>query len=176
MCCLPSRPRTTHMAAAYGPVTCSTSTMAHIWFILYDLPACAGFDSALVVVDHLTRMAHFFPSTKDITIEETIQVALQGVYRLQGLPRVLVCDRIPRFVSAFWQPLWRCLGTNSNVSPSRHHETHGLGERFDSIIQQFLRAFTCYDGSDWVTWLPQPQFAYNASRALGIKHTAIEAS
>jgi hypothetical protein len=99
---------------------------------------------------------------------------LQGVYRLHGLPRVLVSDRDPKFVSGFWQTLSRRLGTRMNMSSSRHHETKGLTKRVNSKFQQLLRCFCCYDGSDWTALLPQVKFAYNASRALGIEHTPFE--
>jgi hypothetical protein len=46
----------------------------------------------------------------------------------------------------------------------------------NNTFQQLLRCFRCYDGSDWTTLLPQVEFAYNASRALGIEHTPFEAS
>jgi hypothetical protein len=48
-------------------------------------------------------MAHFLPCTKIVTAEETATLVLYGVYRLHGLPRVLVSDRDPKFVSGFWQ-------------------------------------------------------------------------
>jgi hypothetical protein len=43
-------------------------------------------------------------------------------------------------------------------------------------MQKNMRPFTCYDGSNRVNWLPQADFAYNASRALGIEHTPFERS
>jgi hypothetical protein len=46
----------------------------------------------------------------------------------------------------------------------------------NSTFQQLLRCFCCYDGSDWTTLLPQVEFAYSASRALGIEHTPFEAN
>jgi hypothetical protein len=57
---------------------------------------------------------------------------------------------------------------------SRHPKTYGLTERVNNTFQQLLRCFCCYDGSDWTTLLPQVEFAYNASRALGIEHTPFE--
>jgi hypothetical protein len=62
------------------------------------------------------------------------------------------------------------------MSSSRHPETYGLTERVNITFQQLLRCFFCYDGSDWTTLLPQVEFAYNASRALGIEHTPFEAN
>jgi hypothetical protein len=138
---------------------------------LTHLDESNGFNNVLIVVDHLTRMAHFLPCTEIVTAEETATLFLHGVCRLHGLPRVLVSDRDPKFVSGFWQTLWRCLGTRLNMSSSRHPETCGLTERVNITFQQLLRCLCCYDGSDWTMLLPQVEFAYNASRALGIEHT-----
>jgi transposase InsO family protein len=122
-------------------------------------------------------MAHFLPCTETVTAEETATLFLHGVYRLHGLPRVLISDRDPKFVSAFCQTLWRRLGTRLNMSSSRHPKTYGLTERVNNTFQQLLHFFCCYDGSDWTTLLPQVElFAYNASRALGIEHTPFEAN
>jgi hypothetical protein len=54
---------------------------------LTHLPENNGFNSVLIVVDHLTRMAHFLPCTETVTAEETATLFLHGVYRLHGLPR-----------------------------------------------------------------------------------------
>jgi putative transposase len=89
---------------------------------------------------------------------------------------VLISDLDPKFASGFWQTLWRRLGTRLNMSSSRHPETDGLTERVNNTFRQLLRCFCCYDGSDWTTLLPHVEFAYNASRALGIEHTPFEAN
>jgi hypothetical protein len=121
-------------------------------------------------------MVHFLPSTKSVTIEETDNLFLHGVCILQGLPRVLVSDRASKFVSGFWQSLWRRLGSRLNMSFSRDRETDGLTERVNITFQQLLRCFYCNDGSSWTNMLPQVGFAYNASRALGIERTPFEAN
>jgi hypothetical protein len=46
-------------------------------------------------------MAHFLPYTETVTAEDTSTLFLQGMYRLHGLPRVLISDRDPKFVNAF---------------------------------------------------------------------------
>jgi hypothetical protein len=88
---------------------------------------------------------------------------------------VLVSDRDTKFVSDLWRTLWRRLGTRMNMSSSRHSKTDRLTERVNRTFQQLLRCFCCYDGTHWTNMLPQVEFAYNASRALGIKHTPFEA-
>jgi hypothetical protein len=85
---------------------------------LTHLPESNGFNIVLIVVDHLIRMAHFLPCTETVTAEETATLLLHRVYRLHGLPRVMVSDRDPKFVSGFWQTLWRRLGTRMNMFSS----------------------------------------------------------
>jgi hypothetical protein len=62
------------------------------------------------------------------------------------------------------------------MTSSRHPETNGLTERVNNIFQQLLRCFCCYDGPYWTALLPQVEFAYIASRVLGIEHTPFEAN
>jgi hypothetical protein len=113
----------------------------------------------LIVVDHLTPMAHFMPCTESVTAEETVALFLHGVYRLHGLPCVLVSDRDAKFVSGFWQTLWRRLGTRLNMSSSRHPKTAGLTERVNSTFQKLFRCLCCYDGISWTYMLPQVEFS-----------------
>jgi transposase InsO family protein len=143
---------------------------------LTHLHVSNGFDSVLNVVGHLTRMANFLPCTYSVIVEETANLFLHGVYLSHGLPLVLVSDRDPKFISGFWQTLWRCLGTRLIMSSTRHPKTDGLTERVNNTLPQVMRFCCCFDGSKWTSLLPQVEFAYNANRALGIEHTPFEAN
>jgi hypothetical protein len=88
----------------------------------------------------------------------------------------MVSDRDPKFASGLWQTLWRHLGTRLNMPSNRHLETDGLTKRVNNTFQQLLRSFCCYDGPYWTDMLSQVEFAYNASRTLGIEHTPFEAN
>jgi transposase InsO family protein len=68
-----------------------------------DLPIVRAKNSILVVVDRLTKMAHFTPRSKSITTEETAQLILDRIVRLHGLPEEIVSDRGPQFASKFWR-------------------------------------------------------------------------
>jgi hypothetical protein len=69
---------------------------------LTHLHVSYGFDSVLIVVDHLTQMAHFLMCTKSATSAEHPSLFLHGVYGLHGLPRVMVSDRDPKSISKLW--------------------------------------------------------------------------
>jgi hypothetical protein len=166
-----------HMAATLYPLHVPPRPWHTIGFdYLTHLPKSNGFNSVLIVADHLTRMAHFIPCTKTVTAEETATLFLKGAYRLHGLPHVLVNDRDRKFVSGFRQTLWQRLGTRLSMSSSRHPETNGLRESVNITFQQLLRCLCCHDGSDWTALLLQVEFAYNAPRTLGIEHTPFEAA
>jgi hypothetical protein len=66
-----------------------------------DLPTVKAKNSILVVVDRFTKMAHFTPCSKSITVEETTQSIQDGIVRLHGLPEEIMSDRGPQFASKF---------------------------------------------------------------------------
>jgi hypothetical protein len=82
-------------------------------------------NSILVVVDRLTKMAHFTPCSKSITVEETAQSILDGIVRLHGLPEEIVFDRGPQFASKFWPRIFKLLRVDIRLSLAFHPETDG---------------------------------------------------
>jgi transposase InsO family protein len=94
-----------------------------------DLPIVRTKNSILVVVDRLTKMAHFTPCSKSITAEETAQLIMDGIVRLHGLPEEIVSDRGPQFASKFWHRLFELLGVDIGLSSAFHPETDGQTKR-----------------------------------------------
>jgi hypothetical protein len=66
---------------------------------------------------------------------------VREIYRLHGLPEVLVSDRDPRFTGIFWQALWRILGTKLRMSAPYHLQTDGQTERANRTLEEILRAY-----------------------------------
>jgi hypothetical protein len=85
---------------------------------------------------------------------------------------VMISDRDPKFVNGLWHALWRRYETRFNMSFNRHPD--GLTERVNNTFQHLPRFLCCYDGITWTCMLPQVEFAYNATRALGIERTPFE--
>jgi transposase InsO family protein len=83
---------------------------------IMDLPTVKAKDSILVVVDCFTKMAHFTPCSKSITVEKTTQSILEEIVRLHGLPEEIVSDRGSQFASKFWQRLFKLLGVDIRLS------------------------------------------------------------
>jgi transposase InsO family protein len=109
-----------------------------------DLPTVRAKNSILVVVDRLTKMAHFIPCSKLITAEKTTQLILDEIVRLHGLPEEIVSDRGPQFASKFWRHLFELLGVDIRLSSAFHPETNGQIERTNQTFEQYLRCTVNY--------------------------------
>jgi hypothetical protein len=74
-----------------------------------SLPLSSSFDTILVVVDRLTKMAHFAPYKKTITGEQMARLFLDNIYRYHGLSDDIILDQGPQFVSKFWRSFFQIL-------------------------------------------------------------------
>lgn len=128
-------------------------------------------DSILVVVDRLSKMAHFIPTTGGIDADEAATLFFTNVFRLHGLPSSIVSDRDPKFTSNFWRVLFQLTGTKLAMSTARHPQTDGQTERLNRTLEEMLRSFVAYDMRDWDTLLPAVEYAYNDSVQGSTQHT-----
>jgi hypothetical protein len=137
-----------------------------------DLPCTpSGKDAILVFVDRLTRMVLFAPCTKDIDALGTAKLLRTYVFCNHGLPRSIVSDRDPRFTSKVWQELMRLLGTRLDMSSAFHPQTDGLTERYNRVLEEYLRSYISSTYDDWDEWLPLAQFAINNSKQESLRAT-----
>ena len=126
-----------------------------------QLPLSNGFDSILVIVDRLTKMALFIETTTTVTSEGLAVLFLKHVFAKQGTPRDIVSDRGNKFTSNFWTTLSTSLNITQNLSTAYHPETDGQTERINQIVDTYLRHFINYDQDNWTQHLPLAEFAYN---------------
>ncbi|GJP64510.1 hypothetical protein CLOP_g21488 [Closterium sp. NIES-67] len=125
------------------------------------LPAGASQnDSVLMVVDRLTKMAHFTPCRMTITSEQTAKLFISTVVRLHEIPKAIVSDRDPRFTSNFWTKMWEQYGTRLHLSTTYHPQADGQTERTNQTMEQLIRII-CIDPTQWEDSLPLIEFAYN---------------
>ncbi len=113
-----------------------------------DLRIVRAKNSILVVVDRLTKMAHFTPCSKSITAEEIIQLILDWIVRLHGLPEEIVSDKGPQFASKFWRRLFELLGIDIQLSLAFHPKTDGQTKRTNQTLEQYLRCTVNYQQDD----------------------------
>nr|KYP48891.1 Transposon Ty3-I Gag-Pol polyprotein [Cajanus cajan] len=86
-------------------------------------------DAIWVIVDRLTKCAHFFPVNIKWSLEKLTQLYVREIVRLHGVSSSIISDRDPRFTSRFWQSLHQALGTKLKLSSTYHPQTDGQSER-----------------------------------------------
>ena len=99
-----------------------------------------GLDSIWVIVDRLTKSAHFISINIIFSLEKLTTLYISEVVRLHGVPSGIVSDRDPRFTSRFWESLNRALGTKLRLSSAYHPQTDGQTERTIQSLEDLLKA------------------------------------
>ena len=89
----------------------------------------SGYDSIWVVVDHLTKVAHFIPVKTTYTSAKLAKIYMTRIVCLHGVPRTIVSDRGTQFTSKFWNQLHQTLGTRLEFSTAFHTQTDGQTKR-----------------------------------------------
>ncbi|GKB69258.1 putative reverse transcriptase domain-containing protein [Tanacetum coccineum] len=79
-----------------------------------------GYDTIWVIVDRLTKSAHFFPIKETNSMERLMRLYLKEVVPRYGVPVSIISDRDSRFTSRFWQWLQKALGTRLDMSTAYH--------------------------------------------------------
>ncbi|XP_059068475.1 uncharacterized protein LOC131858987 [Cryptomeria japonica] len=117
------------------------------------LPRVQGRDCIYVVVDRLTKFAHFFTIPSTYTTTQVVDLFYKEIFRLHGLPRFIVSDRDSRFLSAFWQELFRLCGTELTPSTNYHPQTDGQTEIVNKWVEGYLRNYVTAQQRAWVRWV-----------------------
>jgi hypothetical protein len=122
-----------------------------------------NFDSIWVIVDRLTKSAHFLFVNINYDVEKLTQIYIKEIIRLHGVPSSIVSDRDPKFTSHFWRSLQKSLGTRLRLSSAYHPQTDGQTERIIQSLEDLLRACVLDNQGSWDNLLPLIEFTYNNS-------------
>src|SRR5688572_5135990 len=134
-----------------------------------------NFDSIWVIVDRMTKSAHFLPVKTTYNTEDYAKVYIRELVRLHGVPRCILSDRGPHFTSHFWKSFQRGLGTKVKLSTAFHPQTDGQAERTIQTLEAMLRACVLEFQGSWDDHLPLIEFAYNNSYYSSIEMAPFEA-
>ena len=139
------------------------------------LPLSRNKNVIVVVVDRLSKYAHFLPLKHPFTALTVAQVFLEQIVRLHGMPVSIVSDRDKNFISLFWKTLFRLQGTTLCMSSSYHPQTDGQKEVVNRTLEQHLRCFTHEHPTKWVEWVAWAEYSYNTSIHSSTKISPFEA-
>ena len=122
-----------------------------------------GYDTIWVVVDRLTKSAHFLAMKESTSAEKLAEMFIREIVSRHGVPVSIVSDRDPRFTSRFWGKFQEQMGTKVKLSTAFHPQTDGQSERTIQTLEDMLRACVIEFGGEWERHLPLAEFSYNNS-------------
>ncbi|KAL8134961.1 hypothetical protein AgCh_009829 [Apium graveolens] len=118
-------------------------------------------DAIWVVIDRLTKSAHFLPINERFPLEKLVKLYLDEIVMRHGVPVSIVSDGDPRFNSRFWRKFHDHLGTKLKMSTTYHPQTDGQSERTIQTIEDMLRTCAIDFKGNWDDHLPLIEFSYN---------------
>jgi len=128
---------------------------------IVELPKSREMTTIMVIVDRLTKMAHFIPLRCLPTASIAADAFITNIFRLHGFPDSIISDRGSQFTSEFWNRMCQLLGITHSLSTANHPQTDGQTERVNGILEQYLRCFINERQNNWVDILPFAEFSYN---------------
>ncbi|GJZ29661.1 putative reverse transcriptase domain-containing protein [Tanacetum coccineum] len=135
----------------------------------------SGHDTIWVIVDRLTKSAHFLPMREDYKMERLARLYLNEIVARHGVPISIISDRDSRFTSRFWQSMQEALGTRLDMSTAYHPQTDGQSERTIQTLEDMLRACVLDFRGSWDVHLPLVEFSYNNSYHSSVRCAPFEA-
>jgi hypothetical protein len=132
-------------------------------------------DAIMVVVDKLTKDAHFIPMKTTHKETNVADIYMREVACLHGIPKTIVSDRDPKFTSKFWKGLFKGFGTNLNFNTTYHPEYDGKTKRVNQVIEDMLRMYVMEKPSKWEDYLHLVEFSYNNGYQASLKMSPFEA-
>jgi IS30 family transposase len=135
----------------------------------------AGYDSIWVIVDRLTKVAHFIPLKITYSGAKLAELYMSKIVCLYGVPKKIELDRGSQFTSKFWEKLRESMDTKLNFCSAQHPQTDGQTERTNQILEDMLRACALKYEKSWDKSLPYTEFSYNNSSQASIEMTSFEA-
>ncbi|GKA63579.1 putative reverse transcriptase domain-containing protein [Tanacetum coccineum] len=144
-------------------------------FIIKLPKTSSGHDIIWVIVDRLTKSAHFIPTKATDSMETLTRFYIKEIVSRHGVPISIISDCNSYFTSRFWQSMQSALGTQLDMSTTYHPETDGQSERTIQTLKDMLRACVIDFGKGWEKHLPLVEFSYNNSYHASIKAAPFEA-
>jgi hypothetical protein len=118
-----------------------------------------------VIVDHLTKMAHFVECKETMGLKDLADEFLLYVVWAYGLPNSIISNRGSLFTSCFWKQIMVALGISRNLSTACHLEMDGQTEETNTTLEQYLCAYCNYQQDNWKHLLLVAESCYNNTRS-----------
>jgi len=121
----------------------------------------SGFDTILVIVDHLSKQAIFIPTHDTITSVELAHLFVIHIFSKHRVPSYVTSDRGSEFVSHFFHSINTTLNMRLHFTSEYHPEANDQAEWTNQMLEQYLHIYCNYQQVNWSELLPLAEFAYN---------------
>ena len=113
----------------------------------------------MLVVDKLSKAAHFIPVKYTYKAANIADIFMKELFRLHGVPKVIVSNRDTKFVGYFWKALFKGLGTQLNFNTAYYPKMDGHTEIVNQVLEDILRMYVMDKPGKWEDYLHLVEFA-----------------
>ena len=114
------------------------------------LPNSNGMDTILVIVDRFMKMIRLKAIMMNISLEGIAKIYRNEIWKLYGVPKMILSDQRLQFVSKFMEEFTKVLETKRKLSMAYHPQTDGQTKRMNQEIGTFLRHYVNYQQNNWM--------------------------
>ncbi|GJS83138.1 putative reverse transcriptase domain-containing protein [Tanacetum coccineum] len=135
----------------------------------------SGYDTVWVIMDRLTKSAHFLPMREDYKMDRLARLYLDKIVARDDVPISIISDRDSRFMSRFWQSMQEVLGTRLDMSMAYPPHTGGHSKRTIKTFEDILKACILDFRGSWDVHLPLVKFSYNNTYHSSVRCASFKA-
>jgi hypothetical protein len=122
-----------------------------------------NFNSTWVIVDRLTKSAHFISMHTFYRAERYVELYISHILCRHGVSKTIISDRGPQFITRFWEQLHASFGMCLIHNLAYHLQTDCQIEKINQILEDMLRACVLNYPEKWDKCIPLVEFSYNNS-------------
>jgi len=139
------------------------------------LPNTFGHTVIWVICDRLTKFVHIIALPTRFTAEDLAHRFPIEICRLHDIPKSIISDRDPLFLSKFWKELFKVQGTQLKYSTAYHPETDDQTEVVNQTLESYLRCFVSDHPRRWYKFLHLVEFWLNTTHHSAIQMAPFQA-
>ena len=164
--CQRSKPVRDKPQGLLKPIPVPTDRWQHISLDMAGpLPASGGYNAIAMVVDMFSKRVCLIPSRNDVDAEGLAKLLFDNCFKTFGLPETITSDRDTKFQSAFWQSLFKRVGSTVQMTTSYHPQADGQTERMIGTMKQYLTIYANYAQDTWADDLPMAEWCMNSQES-----------
>jgi len=116
--------------------------------LITQLPESNGYNAICVIVNRLTKRAHFISINNRFSSKDMVQLLYDKVYPLHGLPLEIILDRGVQYLAELFQEWCKSLEIESTMSTAYHPQIDGKIEHINQALEQYIRCYVDYNLSN----------------------------